>query len=104
MRITSKYLQNWLSNKFKELEIPWQCVDVVRSGSLGKEVEAGACFLYFRIKPLREDLCMYDQITMLGFYSMGQYQKLLNSGHELYLKFDKHMILSNCEVEIRKVN
>jgi len=102
MRVTSKYLQNWLTNKFEELEIPWVCYEVCRSYNRPCDIEGGACQLYFRIKHKTDTHSLLSERVILGFYSMGQHQEYLNSGYELWLKFDRYMILGNCEVDVRK--
>ena len=102
MRITKKYLQNWLTNKLNELEIDWVCTDVSRSYNRPFDIEGGACQLFFRIKHKTDTNSFFNEKTIYGFYSMGQIQDYIKMGYELHLKFDRHMILSNCEVDLRK--
>jgi hypothetical protein len=106
MRITRNYLKDWLTNKFKDLEIPFVCLDVYRSYNRSHDIEAGACQLIFQIDHIDEKKRdIISRHHLFCFYSMQDLNKAINKdGYVLFINFDRHMSLSadHTSIDIRK--
>lgn len=81
-RITCKYLQKWVTDKLKELEIPMHCTEVVKTRFRGQDYENGATTLYIR---LAENEKSEWAATMYANEFIHQIQERVNQGYKLQL-------------------
>lgn len=105
MRVTGKYLINFVNESFKKLEInDVECHSVDRTYFTEDQYQNGACFLQIRFRKK-------DNHNNFGsfhcFFSMGEIQNHLISGkYELFLDFSKGrynaISLQDIELNIRK--
>lgn len=103
MRITKKYLIEWLNKKFIEFEITDYEVTEIRTTQYSQnQYESGACRLIisFENKKLNED-SLFHTSYFLCFYTMGYMQQAINDGYELCIK-SKGNSIKDFELEIRK--
>jgi len=100
-RITLKYIQQWLNDKFIELEITeYEIFSVERTHYREYDYEGGAARLVIGFRN-KEDYRYFGYFNC--FYSLRDIEQHLKNGYELHLKFDRFGILSNCELDIRKL-
>jgi hypothetical protein len=96
MRITKRYLKEWLIKEFTRLEINTLVGEVERSNFTGNQYEAGAWWIRIAIgiKPCITHLYIY--------YPLSYLQKELNNGYELFLDLKNGSYLNDAEINIRK--
>ena len=83
MRVTKKYLTNWINAKMKELEIPLEVQSIEHTRLRSDDYEGGAAFYMVRMKEL-EYIGNDWIITYLIFHPMHQIESSLNAGWRLY--------------------
>ena len=108
MRITRKYLINWINEKFKELEIfEYEVYDVQPTGFSNQQIEGGAASLAIQFKT-KDDNSYFSKSTFYCFYRIKDLQKHIDEGWELWLnpnmgKYGIPEPLNNWELDLRKV-
>lgn len=109
MRITRKYLINWINNKFKELEIvEYEVYDVEPTRFSSEQLQGGAASLFIRFKRKNDDSIMSKGL-FYSFYRIKDLQDHINNGWELYLnpnmgRYGIPSPLNDWELDLRKVN
>lgn len=99
MRVTRKYLIGWLQDKFKELELDLEVVDIHKTHLRSDEYEGGAAHWIFTIKIPTSGLIF----PILMFYPLSILQEELNNGYELFLDTRRGRgYLPDSEVNVRK--
>lgn len=102
MRITRKYLIEFLNKKFEEFEITQYEVYAVEPTRFSIHLlEGGAACLYIRFRVKGESWSHTNHGTFFCFYRIKDLQWYVNNGYEIYLKGDKYS-LSNYELDVRK--
>lgn len=96
INITSRYLKNWLTEKFKELEIDHPVLDCHATRCTRNQYECGAAFYILRVGTVKVNCTVYV------FYSRRDLNELLNSGYELYFKLADPRTISEAEIYLRK--
>lgn len=103
-RVTCKKLADWLNSELKRLEINnWVVTSVEPTRFRSQDYENGAAWLYIRYQHINGNPIPIVNHMFYCFYPISYLQKCLNSGYELYIRFDRNMILSNCELDIKKI-
>lgn len=98
-RVTRNWIKNWVNEKFKQLEIfNYECYEVNRTHFNQNDYECGACCLYIHCRHIESG----NATTFLCFYPIWYIQQEINNGLELWLKFDRHNIIPNTTLELRK--
>lgn len=82
MRVTQKYLLNWLKAKFQQLEIDFIPYEIHKTYCTSNQYEAGAA--HFLINAHHKD-SQPGQLdaTILVPFPLREYQRYLNDGHVL---------------------
>lgn len=98
MRITQRYLKEWLVKEFERLKIEYPIGEIYRTHCTQNQYECGAA--YFIIK--------FGEFPCLGsifiFYPISYLQEELNNGYELFLELKSQYSLSDAQINIRKSN
>jgi hypothetical protein len=84
MRVTQKYLLNWLKAKFEQLEIEYVPYDIQKTRFHPSQYEAGAANFLIRA---RHKTCKSDYFAdaiILVPFPLWDYQGALNNGYELF--------------------
>lgn len=105
MRVTSKYLIKWCNEQFEKFEInDFTVVEVVSTKYSQEQIQNGACRLHIRFT---HKTSANHVRHFLSFYSMKELQQYIDGvkwgKYELYLKPDRMGILTNFELDVRKL-
>ena len=100
-RLTSKKFIEFVNAQFDKFEMSeWRALKVESARPRPDEIEAGACRLYVEI---RNSKYPEDHTHLLCFYTLGQYEKHLKQGYEMYLTMPRGSnSISEMNVEVRK--
>lgn len=98
MRITQRYLKEWLSEEFKRLEIEYTIKEIYKTRLRPNEYEAGAAHFIIRAGLLNSTF----DFSVFVPYPLYYLQKELNNGYELIFKLKEGRYLADSELDIRK--
>lgn len=103
MRITGKYLTDWINNKLKELEIDFHVTEISRTRFTGEQYEGGACKQIIRIASNQNE---NETCSFLCYFNMQELEEYVNSGWRLSLQFNNRIgnfnLLNGLELTIIK--
>jgi len=104
-RLTKKLFLEFIQEEFNRLGFDkYTVTQVYRTYYTAGQYESGACSLiiHFGLKEKTGNL-YFDTSHFLCFYTLSQYQYLINQGYEMYLKLDRERYsLTDATIEIRK--
>jgi hypothetical protein len=93
-------LVNWVNKEFERFEIyDYEAISAERTYHSQDAIEGGACrmLIFFKHKEFNG-----FNNYFLCFYTLKQLNEHLKSGYEMYLNFDRNLILTNATIELRK--
>lgn len=103
MRLTKKYILNWVNEKFKSLEINgYKAGDMYHTRFRGQDYEAGATTHIIRVYDENGDYAF--NINFL--WGIKEVEYYLNNGHELNIDFNTisgSIFLADSEITYRKI-
>lgn len=100
-RLTKKRLSEWIDNELLRLEIDYRVTKIETTRFTGDQYENGAAKQVIEIEGKEKD---FMPVRFLCFYSLSELQDHLNFGYQLCLKFDRHFVLSNTELDLKKTH
>lgn len=105
MRITAKYLVDFVNKKFEQFEInDYEVYSIEPTRFNAHLIEGGAASLYIKFRKKDSIKNLTNHGYFLCFYPMKHLQQYINSGeYELYINSKDSYSISNFELDIRKI-
>lgn len=109
MRVTKRYIENWVNAKMVELEIPFCVKEVYKTRYTQDQYEGGASHFNISLHQINESERnpMLPLVNFYIFYPMWYMQQELNSGYEFYFKpkyIENNIYLQGSEIDLRRIN
>ncbi len=104
MRVTKKYLTNWINAKMKELEIPYEVQAIDHTRLRSDDYEGGAAIYVVRMKDIGYEGQEWAMVYLI-FSTMRQIEYNLNNGWRLYFNpkiIGGTYILQDAEIGLTK--